>query len=129
MANQVGGIVAALTKASEEVARLVEEGERKAEIERREWEEQRRRWAEEQERARLAKARKESREALLQAISAWDDAKRIHAFFSEAAAQARELGAAEAETIRDRLALAHALIGDARALDALKAWKAPHEWE
>lgn len=125
--SQVGGIVAAMVKASEEIARLVEEGERKAEIERREWEERQRRWAEERERERLAKAQKESREALLQAIAAWDEAKRIQAFFGEAAAQARESGTAEMEAVRERLALARELIGDSRALDALKAWKAPHE--
>ena len=125
--GRIEDIVSALTDAAQEIATLVERGEREAEIRRREWDEQWRRIREEQERDRQAKARELSRLEMLQAIAAWDEVKRIHAFFTAAEADANELADPRKTKMLERLALARDLVGKVSPLCALEEWKTPAE--
>ncbi|HHH9408488.1 hypothetical protein VST52_01630 [Pseudomonas aeruginosa] len=125
--GQVDEIVDYLTKAAATIAGLVEEGERQAEIRRLEWEEERRRLEERWERERQEKARAAARQDLLEAIRAWDDIRRIQAFFREAEGEALSRTSEERGVLLGRLAMARELVGELDALDMLMKWRGPEE--
>lgn len=124
---QLDEIVDFLAKAATIIAGLVEEGERQAEIRRREWEEERRRLEERWERERQEKARAEARQELLEAIRAWDDVRRIQAFFREAEDEALSRTSEEREVLLGRLATARELVGEMDTLGMLMKWRGPEE--
>jgi len=100
---------------------------REAELARKKWEEDQLRWKREAEEKRIAAARKESREELLQIMAKWAEAKRIKAFFEEVGQSIEHLSADEQNILKDRLALAGELIGDTEALTKFLTWKSPEE--
>lgn len=120
-------IVDYLAKAATTIAGLVEEGERQAEIRRREWEEERRRLEERWERERQEKARAEARQELLEAIRAWDDVRRIQAFFRAAEDEALSRKSEERAGLLKRLAIARELVGVVDTLGMLMKWRVPEE--
>lgn len=125
--RQIKEIVKELEKASETIARLVEEGERQAEIERQKWEVQREQWRREEAERLTAKALKESREELLQIIEAWGEATRIDNFFKDAEKRAASLSDDQKLKMLERLRLAREMIGSVDALDHFLAWRSPAE--
>ncbi|ELL4312303.1 hypothetical protein RXE40_001116 [Pseudomonas aeruginosa] len=125
--GQLDEIVDYLTKAATTIAGLVEEGERQAEIRRQEWEEERRRLEARWERERQEKARAEARQELLEAIRAWDDVRRIQAFFREAEDEALSRTSEEREVLLRRLAIARELVGEMDTLGMLMKWRGPEE--
>jgi hypothetical protein len=127
LTNQLRRIVAELTDAAAEVARLVEEGERQAEIRRRQWDEERRIRQEQEDRARRVRALADARKDLTGAIDAWAEVRRIQAFLTDAEAEAGRLGPEDRDRALARIALARAVIGEQAALGALLAWKSPDE--
>ncbi|MGU1788041.1 hypothetical protein ACSERT_24985 [Pseudomonas aeruginosa] len=125
--GQLDEIVDYLTKAAVTIAGLVEEGERQVEIRRREWEEERRRLEERWERERQEKSRAAARQDLLDAIRAWDDIRRIQAFFREAEDEALSRTSEEREVLLRRLAVARELVGEMDTLGMLMKWRGPDE--
>ena len=93
-----------------------------------------RRWDEEErERNRLKKEehqRKllaESRADLLSAIAAWDEARRVRAFFDTVESELRDAPEQEAIALRERLRLATELLGTVDPFRVLRAWRSPSE--
>lgn len=125
--GQLDDIVDYLAKAATTIAGLVEEGERQAAIRRQEWEEERRRLEERWEREHQEKARSEARQELLEAIRAWDDARRIQVFFREAEDEALSRTSEEREVLLGRLAIARDLVGEMDTLGMLMKWRGPEE--
>lgn len=125
--GQLDEIVDYLTTAAATIARLVEEGEHQVELRRLEWEQQWRRMEERQARDRREKARAAARQDLLDAIRAWDDVRRIQAFFREAESEALSRTDEEREVLLGRLAIARELVGEADTLDMLMKWQGPEE--
>lgn len=109
------------------VAKLYEEGKRKEEKEQLEREERHRIWLIEEEQRRRIKARKDSRDELLNIIERWGEIKKIEGFFSDAEQRIACLAEAEKEVLMGRLKLARELIGSANALQKLASWRAPDE--
>lgn len=95
--------------------------------ERRQWEEQQRRWEEQRERERQAKAHQDARQELMAAISAWDEARKIAAYFAEVVAAAEASEGSEREVLLDRVTKARELVGEVSALESLMRWKSPRE--
>ncbi len=116
-----------LEKASEIIARLVEEGERQAEIERRKWEVQKEQWRREESERLAAKALQESREQLFQIIKAWREATSIENFFKEAEKRAASLSDDKRFKMLERLRLAREMIGSVEALEHFLTWRSPAE--
>lgn len=127
LSGRIPAIVRELEKATVEIARLVQEGERQAEIERKRREAEYERWRREEEARQAAKALKDSKEELLQVIDAWAKAKRLEAFFADAARRAQDLPDEQRERTIERLRRARALIGSTDALERFDAWRAPEE--
>lgn len=123
----VPSIVSELEAAGPELAAKLEEARIRAEEERRRWEEEARLHREEEERALREKRRQQSHQKLLAAISAWDEARRVEAYFAEVEHVATQLGDEERQRLLDRLALAKELIGDSNPLQLLLKWKTPTE--
>ena len=125
--SQIGRIVAELSDAALEIARLVEVGEREAEVRRLQWDEERRLRAEQEERARRIRVREESRKDLVRAIEAWGEVKQHQAFFADAEKEASGLEPQKREQALARIGLAREMIGEREALESLLAWKSPDE--
>jgi hypothetical protein len=120
-------IVAELELRGPQLAAQVKSAVAEAEQERLRWEEEDRRRREAAERERQEKRRQEARSDLLGAISAWDEARRIAAFFGEAEQAAEVLGKDARQMALERIAIARQLIGEPEPLNQLLRWKAPHE--
>ena len=84
LSTRIPAIVRELTKATVDIARLVEEGERQAKLEHQRWAAQMEQWEREEAERRAAKALKESKEELLEIIEMWATSKRLEAFFADA---------------------------------------------
>jgi hypothetical protein len=120
-------IARALEAAAPVIAQEVEAGEREAEIERQRWEaaEQKRR-REEAARAR-AEARKASRATLAAIIERWAEAKRVEAFFEDAARRAASIEGEASSAMLERLQRARELLGGVDALERFRSWQTPEE--
>jgi len=81
----------------------------------------------ERERQRLEQARQDARDELLQIITSWGEAQRIHSFFAAAMAQARQRNDDARDVLLERLDRARSLIGEPDPLAALLGWKTPEE--
>ena len=103
------------------IARLREQEEAR----RRDEAERQRREAE--ARALQEKLRRDSRADLLAAISAWDESRRIAAYFAEVERAAEQMEGAERHRVLDRIAAAKVLVGTVDPLSVLLSWKSPHE--
>lgn len=123
----VNDIVQELEDASPEIAQRVEDAELRAKAQRKKWEEERESERIEAENARRAKALAEAKHDILSAIKAWDDARRIYAYFDAAEREANCLEEQMRSTVLDRLSKAKELIGPVDALDVLRTWKGPEE--
>ena len=97
------------------------------EEEQRQWQEQQRKWREEREQARKEEAHQASRTELLAVIAAWDEARRVEAYFVDVLRAAERVDAGEREKLVDRVARARKLVSSPSALDALLRWKSPSE--
>lgn len=75
----------------------------------------------------MAQAHAEARKDLLTTIAAWDEARRIQAYFDAVEQRASTLDAAQQGPIYTRIAHARALIGAFDPMEALLRWKAPEE--
>ena len=109
------------------IAELIAEGDRQAELERIRWQEQNRKWEREQAEEAARKARKESRDELLEIIKTWAHAKRIEEFFQDADSRIHALDPASRELLTGRLARARRLVGSLDALERFGRWRAPDE--
>lgn len=100
------------------------------------WQEQQRRWQEERrqeeiraEQKRREKATEESRRELMAAISAWEEARRVHEYFKSVDAAISQLPEDEGrDHLQERLRLAQELVGHLDPLGQLRRWKDPDEW-
>ena len=92
----------------------------KCEVERREYE---RKQAEE----RTKKARNDSREELLQIVSAWAQAQRIEEFSADAVSRLDGMDPDRRTYVADRLGHAPRLVGTLDALERFRHWRAPSE--
>ncbi len=77
--------------------------------------------------AREAKNRESARADLLAVIGAWEEARRIHDFFSAVEHQAQGLDDSSRMHLEGRLELARELVGALDPLAVLASWKAPLE--
>ncbi|MGB5472429.1 MAG: hypothetical protein WBQ78_03000 [Gammaproteobacteria bacterium] len=127
LSTRIPAIVRALTKATIDIARLVEEGEREAERERQRWAAQMEQWHREEAERRAAKALKDSKEELLEIIETWATSKQLEAFFADAERRLEDLPKDQREHTMERLRRARKLIGSIDTLDRLQSWKAPEE--
>jgi len=127
LSTRIPAIVRELTKATVDIAHLVEEGEREAELERQRWSAQKEEWKREEAERRAAKALKESREELLEIIEMWATSKRLEAFFADAEHKLEDLSDDERLPTMERLRRARELIGSIDALERFQSWKAPEE--
>ncbi len=127
LTSQIKKIVRELRGAAAVIARLAEEGARKAEIEQKEWEARQEKWRREEAERQAIKARKESREELLQIIERWGTASRIEQFFRDAEQRAAALGEEDRGRLLARLKLAREMVGSVEALDRFLAWRSPEE--
>jgi hypothetical protein len=91
------------------------------------WQEQQRKWREEREQARKEEAHQAARAELLAAIAAWDEARRVEAYFADVLRAAELVEAGERDMLVDRVARARELVRGPSALDALLRWKSPSE--
>jgi hypothetical protein len=127
LAKMLPQVVSLLEEAVPEVSAGVEQATLEAEAERLKREAE---WAAYELReklAREAKARADARADLLEAISAWEEARRIQDFFSAALQKVQGLDEAEQAHMTGRLALARELVGALDPLALLARWKAPSE--
>lgn len=124
---QIPAIIRELIDATPRIAELIAEGQRQAEIERIRWEEQTRKWERERAAEAARKARKESRDELLDIIKAWTHAKRIEEFLVDAESRLAELEPGLQAELLKRLGLARRLVGGLDALERLRVWKSPSE--
>jgi hypothetical protein len=123
----VASIVDELETVAPELAKQREQARLQAEEESRRWEEESRRRDIEAERRRVEKARQESTKDLLQSITAWSEAKRVHEFFASVESGLAGLPREEAAALQERLALARSLMGELDPLRRLKEWQSPEE--
>jgi len=127
LSTRIPAIVRELTKATVDIARLVEEGERQAELEHQRWVAQMEQWKREEAERRAAKALKESKEELREIIEMWATSKRLEAFFTDAEHRLEDLPEDERAPTMERLRRARELIGSIDALERFQSWKAPEE--
>jgi hypothetical protein len=127
LSTRIPAIVRELTKATVDIARLVEEGERQAELERQRWAAQMEQWEREEAERRTAKALKESKEELLGIIEMWATSKRLEEFFADAEHNMKNLAEGERTHSMERLRRARKLIGSTDALERFQSWKAPED--
>ncbi|MFT7773257.1 hypothetical protein [Roseateles sp.] len=127
LSTLLSNIVQELETAGPDLARQIEAAKIKADEERRKWEEEARLRREAEERARQEKLRQESRKELLVAIAAWDEARRVDAYFAEAAAAVDRLDSAARPMLLERIAVAKDLLGRNEPLDLLLRWRGPSE--
>lgn len=120
-------IARALEAAAPVIAKQVEEGERQAELERQRWAEEERKRRREEAAQRRAEARRASRAELAAIIERWAEAKRVEAFFEDAARRAASLADAESTALLERLNRARELLGSVDALERFRSWKTPEE--
>lgn len=125
--KRLDAIVRAVRAAAPLVAQRVEQGELAEQVRRREQEAQWQRHLAERERQRLEQARQDARDELLQIITSWGEAQRIHSFFAAAMAQARQRNDDARDVLLERLDRARSLIGEPDPLAALLGWKTPEE--
>jgi hypothetical protein len=121
------GIVKELESARPNLEALVEAARIKAEAESRRRDEEWERYRIEAERERMAKARIDAKKELLAAIAAWDEARRVHAYFGAVEEGVFGEDEQQRERIGARVAHARALIGPLDPVDLLLRWKAPEE--
>lgn len=121
------GIVQELETVGPELNAQLEAARIRAEEEHRRWEDEQQRRREAEERARQEKCRQDARKDLLAAIAGWDEARRIDAYFTEAARAAERLDVDERHRLLGRISLAKELVGEREPLDILLQWKAPSE--
>jgi hypothetical protein len=125
--GMIASIVEELEVAAPDLAKQLSEAKRRAEEEHRRWVEERRRREVEAELKRREKIAQEARQDLLDSISAWAEAKRVHDFFASVEVHIGELPEQEASGLGDRLKLAKALIGELDPIGRLRQWKSPEE--
>jgi hypothetical protein len=127
LSSLVSTIVSELESAGPELAMKLETARIQAEEEHRRWEEEQRLRREAENQALRAKQRQQSRQELLAAISAWDEAQRIEAYFAEVERSAVGLDDVERRQLLERLSAARKLVGPLDPLKLLLHWKAPPE--
>jgi hypothetical protein len=127
LTTKIPAIIRELIDATPCIAELIAEGQRQAEVERIRWEEQTREWERERAVEAARKARKESRDELLDIIKAWAHSKRIVEFLGEAERAISALGEGDRGDLLDRLHRARDMIGSVDSLERFRRWKAPEE--
>ncbi len=120
-------VVNELETVAPELTKRILEAQEAAAAQRREWEAQRERERIEAESKRVAQARLDARADLFTAIAGWDEARRMHAYFDAATADAHRLDVSGRAAVLERIEKARELIGPLDALEALRNWKAPDE--
>ena len=127
LSTRIPAIIRDLTKATVDIARLVEESERQAKLERQRWAAQMEQWEREEAERRAAKALIESKVELLEIIEMWATSKQLEAFFADAERRLDDLPEKERVPTMERLRRARKLIGNIDALERFQSWKAPEE--
>jgi hypothetical protein len=125
--TQIPSIIRELVNAAPLIADLIKEGERKAELQRQEWEEERRESERKLAEERAAKARRDSRDELLQIIDAWAQAKGIEQFFADVEARLDCMAEEQREVTKIRLRRAREFVGGVDAMQRFSTWKTPAE--
>lgn len=127
LASLLPEIVEELESAAPQLATKLDAARIEAEERHRQWEEEDRRRREAHERALQEKRRQDARQELLSAIAAWDEARRVAAYFADVEHTVQRLDADQRERLQVRIALARELVGSSDPLDLLLRWKAPEE--
>lgn len=127
LASLIPGIVQELEAAAPMLTEKIEAARLAAEEMHRKWEEEARLRREAEEQARQQKRREEARQELLAVIAAWDEARRISAYFADVEKAASVATDEERARLLERIRLARQLVGDPDPLAALLRWKAPEE--
>jgi hypothetical protein len=125
--GMISGIVHDLEAVAPGLSRQLVEAQLHAEAERRRWQEELRQRESEAERQRREVARQEATRDLLRAISSWDEARRVQAYFESVESDLLQLPEEDAAPLRERLRLAKELVEALDPLAQLKDWKAPAE--
>lgn len=94
---------------------------------RRRWDEEARQRKAEAEQQKRAAARLASRRELLEAIAFWHESRRIGDYLESVEASLSHLDAESANAVRDRLRLAHELVGALDTVERLRRWRSPDE--
>lgn len=123
----VSAIVSELETVGPELAAKIEAARIQAEEERRRWEEEAHRRREAENQAFRIKQRQQSRLELLAAISAWDEAQRIEAYFAEVERTAMHLNHDVQRQVLERLSQARKLVGPLNPMELLLRWTVPSE--
>jgi hypothetical protein len=95
--------------------------------EREKWEEERRQLEQKWKQERQQQANKAARQDLMAAISAWNEARMVEAYFSEVLRAAEHLEPQMREAVAERVKLAQALLKSTDPLELLARWKTPDE--
>lgn len=72
-------------------------------------------------------AHETARQELYAAIAAWDEARRIEAYFAQVLLATEGLEGRERDVLLERVSQARALVGGPNPLESLSRWKSPLE--
>lgn len=125
--SMVPAIVNELESAAPELSAKLDAAKALAEEKRRQWRDEQIRRQEAEERARQERLREDAKRDLLAAITGWDEALRIEAYFAAAAKSAQLLEADDLQRVLARISIARELVGTSDPLQMLIDWKAPNE--
>lgn len=123
LSGMVAAIVTELTQIAPVLTTEIQAARVKAAKEQQERDERWRRQREAEALALQEKRRQQSREDLLKAIAAWDEVKRIDAYFAEVEQAAGQLDVERRHAVLAQLALARELIGKVDPLTSIMTWK------
>ncbi|MBV8666303.1 MAG: hypothetical protein JO269_07455 [Burkholderiaceae bacterium] len=127
IASMANKIAKELEESVPTISQEIEVAEKRAKEQHQKWQEEMERYRLEQKRAAQLKATNDARTDLLAAITAWDQARRIHAYFDSVTQEASRLNESEQAHLLGRIDEARKLIGQVDALAVLKSWKTPGE--
>lgn len=120
-------VVDALEASVPELTRLLAIAKEQEEEAHRKWQEQKRVWEEQRQRERQEAAQKSAQKDLAEAIAAWDEYRKVEAYFSAITQAADSLDADTRDAVIERVNLAKELVRIADPLQMLLRWKTPEE--
>ncbi|MDP3520467.1 MAG: hypothetical protein Q8S02_07575 [Hydrogenophaga sp.] len=120
-------VVDALEASVPELTRLLAIAREQEEEAHRKWEEQKRVWEEQRQRERREDANKSAQKDLAAAIAAWDEHRKVEAYFSAITQAAESLESDTRDAVIERVNLAKGLLRVANPLEMLIRWKTPEE--
>lgn len=123
----IPAIVRKLESAKDQLQALAIAAEEAALQRQREWDEAQERYRREEDRRRVAQALAESQKQLADIMGKWAATMSVERFFQEAEKRLESVESERRAQLRERLALARAILGTLDPLDHLEGWLAPEE--